>query len=118
MGNHLSLSVPRRSTTITVPVVTQNVLSLSVAVTVSVRVAIGVAEAQAAAVPGDADAAVDGVTAVDAVADAVAPPAVGTAGGCAHPVTASALMTAADAENNILRMPFSFLCQFRLFLPI
>lgn len=100
MGCHILLGVPRRNTSTTVPVATQNVLPLSATVTVSIRIAGGFAAAQERDAVAGADAdtgADDGREAVGAVA----------AGWLAHPVRASALMIAV-AQSDIVRMPVSF----------
>lgn len=103
MGCHMLLGVPRRNTSTTVPVATQNVLPLSATVTVSVRIARGFAAAQEC----------DALAGADADADARAddgPEAVGAvpAGRLAHPVRDSALMIAVAAQSGIVRMPVSF----------
>lgn len=111
MGCHMLLGVPRRNTSTTVPVATQNVLPLSATVTVSIRIAGGFAAAQEC----DAVAGADADTDADADADADAGAddgreAVGAvaAGWLAHPVRASALMIAVAAQSGIVRMPVSF----------
>lgn len=109
MGCHMLLGVPRRNTSTTVPVATQNVLPLSATVTVSIRIAGGFAAAQEC----DAVAGADADTDADADADAGADDgreAVGAvaAGWLAHPVRASALMIAVAAQSGIVRMPVSF----------
>ena len=109
MGCHMLLGVPRRNTSTTVPVATQNVLPLSATVTVSIRIAGGFAAAQecdaVAGADADADTGADADAGADDGREAVGAVA---AGWLAHPVRASALMIAVAAQSGIVRMPVSF----------